>query len=130
MPAIQAEVARLVTPEAVESVGQGSAKRLDLEQRRVRILDMYDAGDIDRDEYRRRIEAVDRAVERLDAQRVVSVIPRLDWTWPPRQINAVLRAMFERIELDAATFQPTMFHWTVPEWRSETPAYSEAAQEP
>jgi len=59
-------------------------------------------------------------VERIDARRVVRAIPRVDWDWPPRELNAVLRALFVRIELEPDTFQPMPkgFIWTVPEWRS------------
>jgi hypothetical protein len=113
LPAIRAEADRLVTPDMLDA-----AQRAELEQRRARVLDMYESNDIDRDEYRRRVDAIDQAVASLDAQRVVSAIPRLDWDWQPRQINSVLRAMFDSIELDPATFQPVRFAWTVPEWRA------------
>jgi hypothetical protein len=38
--------------------------------------------------------------------------------WAARPLNAVLRALFDRIDLDPATFQPMYFPWTLPEWRS------------
>ena len=69
--------------------------------------------------------------EALDARRVVLAVPRVDWTWPPRQVNTVLRALFDGIELDPATFQPVQngprrfgreivsgFASTMPEWRA------------
>lgn len=119
LPTIREEAERLVTPEQLEAGNGEAAKRAELEGRRARVLDMYEAGDLQRDEYRRRVAAIDSDVARLDSQRVVSAIPRLDWTWQPRQINAVLRALFASVELDVATFLPIGFEWTVPEWRSQ-----------
>lgn len=118
LPAIQAEADHLITPEQLEAENGDVEKRAELEQRRARVLDMYEAGDLDRDEYRRRIDAIDQDVARLDARRVVTAIPRLDWSWQPRQINAVLRAMFSAIELDPESFTAIAFAWTVPEWRA------------
>ncbi|CAN5705457.1 hypothetical protein BH23CHL7_BH23CHL7_20810 [soil metagenome] len=117
LPAIRAEADRLVTPEQLVSEGD-TAQRADLEQRKARVLDMFEAGHVDRDERERRLAAINEQVARLDAHRTIAAIPRLDWTWPPKQINAVLRAMFEAIELDPATFQPVRFEWMVPEWRA------------
>lgn len=117
LPAIREEADRLMTPGQLVGT-EDQQQRPELEQRRARVLDMYESNDIGRDEYRRRIQAIDTAAERLDARRIVSAIPRLDWTWPTRQINAVLRAMFERVDLAPATFQPVAFEWSVPEWRA------------
>lgn len=116
--AIKDEAERLMTPDEYEAGSDESGQRLELENRRARVLDMYESSDIDRDEYRRRVSAIDATVAKLDSHRVLTAIPGLDWTWPPRQINAVLRALFESIELDPLTFEPTRFEWTVPEWRA------------
>jgi len=118
LPAIRAEADRLVTPEMIEAGDTEAEQRAELEHRKARVLDMFEAGHIDRDERERRLTGIYQSLEKLDARRVVNAIPRIDWTWPSRQINAVLRALFERIELDPATFQPVAFEWTVPEWRA------------
>lgn len=117
LPAIREEADRLSTPAAAEG-RTGSEERGALEERRQRVLDMYESGAIDRDDYRRRLTAIADAESRLDARDVVMTIPALDWSWPPRTVNNVLRAVFDGIELDAATFQPVAFAWAVPEWRS------------
>ena len=126
MAAIRVEVERLTLPRKVETTATDDAQRVELADRKARILDMFEAGHIDRDERERRLQAVYRAVEGLDARRVLLAVPQLDWTWPPRQVNAVLRAMFTGITLDPATFQPVPelegpggeivsgFGWTVP----------------
>jgi DNA invertase Pin-like site-specific DNA recombinase len=118
LPAIQAEVARLVTPEQAEAVTGGEAERVELERRRDRIIDLFEAGHIDRGDRERRLAAVHEDLERIEARQVVLAVPDVDWTWEPRQLNAVLRALLTQIDLDGATFQPVGYHWTVPEWRS------------
>lgn len=119
LPSIRAE-ADLLEPDdqEVETGERDREARAELDDRRSRILDMYEAGHIDRDERERRLRAVYEALERLDTRRVVMSIPAIDWSEPPQVVNAILRALFVRIELDPATFQPTAFEWAVPEWRS------------
>jgi DNA invertase Pin-like site-specific DNA recombinase len=116
LPAIRAEADMLRTPEAVVgAVDRGT--RSELEARRLRIIDLYESGIIDKADRERRLTTVVDRMARLDAQATVRAVPRLDWTWSPRTINRVLRALFERIDLDPETFQPVRFEWTVPEWR-------------
>ena len=80
---------------------------------------MFADGTIDKAQRTRRLAEVDEAVSRLDSRRVLLAIPRVDWSWQPRNLNAALRAMFDAIELDPETFQPVGFAWVVPEWRAE-----------
>ena len=103
-------------PDRVETEASAEAKRVELEGRKARILDMFEAGHIDRAERERRLSAVYDARERLDAERVTIDVPTIDWTWPPREINGVLRTFFEGIELDRATFQPVRFGWRSAEY--------------
>ncbi len=79
---------------------------------------MYEAGLIDRVDRERRLQAVMDGVSQLDAQRLVLAVPTVDWSWTPKALNPVLRALFERIDLDAETFAPVGYRWTVPEWRA------------
>jgi DNA invertase Pin-like site-specific DNA recombinase len=118
LPAIKAETDRLRAPETVEAVKDDARKRPVLEARRTRILDMYESGDIDKADKDRRLAEVAEGFAKLDSRRVVMAVPTIDWSWPPKKLNAVLRALFDRVELDAATFQPTGFEWAVPEWRA------------
>jgi DNA invertase Pin-like site-specific DNA recombinase len=115
LPTIKAEAAMLRAPGRID-IGDRSTTD-DLEARRARILDMYEAGDIDRAEKERRLEAVMTKLSNLDARQTIMDVPALDWSWTPRTVNRVLRALFERIDLDPQTFQPIRFEWTVPEWR-------------
>lgn len=122
LPAIREEVSRLSTPDRVEATEREATAEADLEARRARILDMYDSGDIDRAQYARRLSAVSDSLAKLAAKRVVMDVPTIDWSWSPRVLNGVLRALLVDITLDAASFQPLPvgFQWTVPEWRSST----------
>lgn len=118
LPAVRAEAGRLRTPDRVEASEQDGDKRAELDARRARILDLFEAGHIDRADRERRLAAVSEAVAALDDRAVVIDVPAIDWGADPRKVNAVLRAMFGRIDLDPSTFQPIAFDWTVPEWRS------------
>jgi DNA invertase Pin-like site-specific DNA recombinase len=116
---VREEAGRLLTPKQV-SGAEDSDERTRLEARKVRILDLYEAGHIDREERERRLELVHQALEAIDTRRMVQAVPRIDWSWPPRELNKVLRALFVRIELDPQTFEPLpeKFVWRVPEWRA------------
>jgi hypothetical protein len=79
---------------------------------------MYEAGDIERREKERRLERIAEELANLESRRVVEAIPTIDWSGAPRELNRVLRHLFERIDLDPPTFQPVAFEWRVPEWRA------------
>jgi DNA invertase Pin-like site-specific DNA recombinase len=118
LPAIRKEADRLRTPEQLEAMQDDAGQRAELEARKVRILDMYESGRVDRAERERRLTAVDEKLVQLDTRRIVQAIPRIEWDWPPRELSAVLRALFARVDLDPVTFQPIAFQWSVPEWRA------------
>jgi DNA invertase Pin-like site-specific DNA recombinase len=119
LPAVKAEVARLRTPESAEiTTDETEAARLDA--RRLRVLDMYESGEISKVEKVTRLRAVADAMVALQTRHELVALPAIDWAQPIPNINAVLRALFERIDLDPETFQPRPdgFGWTVPEWRA------------
>lgn len=117
IPAIQAEVARLKIPaDAVQLADDGDEERARLEAERTRLGWAVVDGLLTRDEARIRSEAIDVAIEALDARGRAVDIPAIDWTWPPRDLNDALTALFTEIRLDAA-MRPVAFEWTVPEWR-------------
>lgn len=118
LPAIQEEVAHLVTPGTYETTVIDAKERTDLDGRRERIVDLFEAGHIDRTDRERRLSAVYEAMSRLDAKLTMEKVPTIDWTWSPIQLNVVLRALFESIELDPDSFLPVRFGWLTPEWRA------------
>ena len=118
MPAIREEAGHLLTPEQVEAATDDTGQRAELDARRLRILDLYEAGHIDRAEREKRLEAIADKLSRLDSARMIYAMPSsIDFDRAPRKVNDVLRAIFDRIDLDPATFQPVAFAWTVPHWR-------------
>lgn len=118
LDAVKAEAGRLRAPSEVESVTGDAAARAELDARRRRIIDLYESGHIDRADREQRLAAVAQQIAAIDSRRVIEAVPTIDWDWDARSLNGVLRALFETIELDPATFQPVAFAWTVPEWRS------------
>lgn len=116
-----AEAARLRTPEKVEMEAVGrEAERAALAARRARVAEMYELGDLARDEYGRRMKAIIEGEHRLadqEAAATIVTVPAIDWTWPAERINEVLRALWMHVELDA-DMRPLRAEWTVPEWRA------------
>jgi DNA invertase Pin-like site-specific DNA recombinase len=127
LPWIMAEAARLRPPfDAVEVEQERQAERDRIEARRIVIADVYEAnGPKWRGEFQRRMAAVKADEDRLETQEaataVLAVPDAIDWqSWTPERINAVLRAMWDHVEMDAS-MQPVRADWTVPEWRSASP---------
>lgn len=117
---IKAEVARLRVPGSrFEELDADEAAIRSLEERRTRVVDLYESGLVDRAERDRRIAVITDEMVRLDARRVVEDIPdRVDWEWDARTLNVALRAIFRGITLDPQTFQPVAFEWLVERWRA------------
>lgn len=113
----QAESARLNTPSEVELTHDNDERaRGGIEQRRVRVVDAYVDGAIDKSERDRRLRKLDDESDALTARTYIAQVPAVDWSWAPADINSVLRAMWEHIELDAS-MRPVEAVWRVPEWR-------------
>lgn len=118
MPWIRAEVARLRTPDRIAILADQDRKRADLEARRGRLVDAWESGTITRDDYMTRVAGIDAKLASLDAERRIVDVPTIDWdTWTPQDVNRVLRAMWEYVEL-GPDLVPVRAEWTVPEWRS------------
>ena len=117
LPAMKAEAARLNLPEVAEVV-ESVKRREALSAKRVRIIDSFTDGTIDKADRDRRLRDLDEALEKLDAEtNRVDLPAAIDWSWSPRRLNAVLRTIWERVEL-GPDMQPVRFVWRVPEWRS------------
>lgn len=127
LPALMAEAARLRVPARLEAAADDNGARAALAARREGIGDAYTAGaygKVGSDEAKARmadrLAEVDAAEDQLDARRaVVALPPTVDWTWPPRKLNSVLRALWQRVELGADLMpKPDGFVWHIPEWRA------------
>lgn len=118
LPWMRAEAARLRTPDRIEILAKQDQTRVDLEARRSRIVDAWEAGTITRDDYMTRVAALDAKLAALDAERRIVDVPTIDWNrWEPREINRVLRALWEYVEL-GPDLVPVRAEWSVPEWRA------------
>ncbi len=115
---VREEAGRLRTPDRLTVEAEADAERERHEARRARLLDQYEAGDIDRDRYRQRLDAITVALGRLDAQLTVVDVPAIDWDAPTEDINAVLRSIFRYVQLDRNLI-PLRAEWTVPQWRAD-----------
>lgn len=120
LPWLMAEAARFRIPN-VDAVAIGDepeqVEREELEGRRRRVIDNYEDGLITKAERDAKLLAIGADLKRLAATEKVVTIPALDWSWPPEQINRVLRAMWDHVQMDAS-MQPLEAEWIVPEWRA------------
>jgi hypothetical protein len=117
MPWLMAEVARLRVPAVVErEIAADDSERVRLTAKRERWIEQYADGVIDKATRDRHLSAVDGDLAALDVRREVIRVPAIDWSWDPGDLNVVLRAVFERIDLGRALL-PVRAIWRVPEWR-------------
>ncbi len=119
MPWVKAEAARFRIPfEQVQVQERDDGRRLELEARRQRVIDNYEDGLIDKAERDGKLVKIGDELVNLDAsERVMEVPPAIDWSWEPKAVNGVLRALWDHIELDP-DMRPVRAEWRVPEWRA------------
>jgi hypothetical protein len=116
LPWIKEEIARLVIPDAVMLATDNAAQRDALAGRVERSSELYIAGEITRERHDREKADVAAQLDRLGAAEAVVNVPAIDWALPPAQVNAVLRAILERVDL-GPDMRPVSATWNVPEWR-------------
>ncbi len=115
----RAEVARLGqrldATYADDLNGTMAARVSALEAKRERILDMYADGDIDKAEKNRRLAAIDAEMPALQSTTRAVQSFRLkgfvDWDADPAEVNARLRELWQRVELDPVTMLPVRAVW-------------------
>ena len=117
LPAVRAEADRLRTPDAVRLAEVDAHRRLEAAERKRRLALTFADGALDEPTYRHELDSIEEEQERLEAAARVVAVPALDWGWEPARLNAVLRSLFESIQLDT-TRMPVEFRWSVPEWRA------------
>jgi hypothetical protein len=111
------EAARLRTPERVRLADENRDRRTELAGQRERLGWAVTDGLLDREQAQLKAAEIGAEMERLADQEQVVDIPTLDWSWEPAELNAVLRSLWERVELDA-NLRPVRAEWRVPEWRA------------
>lgn len=112
---VKAEAARFRVPEAVE-LAAPDARRDELEEDRRRAGIAYNARAMSDDEFASTIARIDAELDRLEvAELVVDVPAAIDWEgWDRGAVNAVLRALWEYVELDT-DMRPVRAEWRLPE---------------
>jgi DNA invertase Pin-like site-specific DNA recombinase len=119
LPEIQAEAARLRVPFDAVAMGEDDANGRDsLAERKRRLGLAFAAGALDEPTFRAELAAIEATADRLEAAAEVVQLPPLDWTAPVATVNAVLRALFEYVQL-APDMTVAEIRWRVPEWRAE-----------
>lgn len=117
---LQAEASLLRTPDAVRLAEQNDEKRAELLTRRERLGWAVADGLLDRGVAQVRAAELDEELDALNSIEKVVRVPTVDWTWPAAELNAVLRTIWEYVDLDEA-MQPVRAQWRVPEWRQPQP---------
>lgn len=116
---VREEAGHLQLPgNRVEEMKRNEAAIADLEARRGRLIDLFVNGDIDRAEKDRRLAAINDEIDAVEATYALETVPpEIDWSWHPEQINLVLRALWDHVQMDDR-MQPMKAEWLVPQWRS------------
>ena len=117
LPAVEEEAARYRDPdEAAGDPDRTRARRDGLVERRARVVEARLDGLIERGDAARQAAEIDAELNRLIEPKRPD--RRLVAGWSPKEVNTILRQLFERIDLDPVTFRPVGFTWRNPEWRS------------
>ena len=113
------EAARLLVPDGLVIDTDADAERAAIEARIRRVGDRYELGELPEVEYRAKVAELRAEAARIERRQAAPIIPpAIRWDWPPRQLNAVLRALWDHVEL-GADLRPVRAEWRVPEWRRE-----------
>ena len=111
------EAARLAIPYThAEIQAETSTRRELLTEQRKRLGWAVADGLLSRQSAKTRAAAIDAELAALEVRETIVEIPRIDWSAPAAELNAVLQALWERIELDEQ-LRPVHAVWRVPEWR-------------
>jgi hypothetical protein len=114
LPLVQAEVGRLRLPfNEVEVVQRNRQREAELEEERTRVSKAYIRRGISEDDWQAELAAIEAELEQIETAAALVDVPRLDWSWPPEQINNILRTFFDRIEL-GPDLMPVRFVWRLP----------------
>lgn len=117
LPFVQAAVDGLRLPDTVSQTARASAERGDLSAERERLVLLFAKGKVDEDTFDRLVAPVDEALERVGEQEIVTDVPRIDWSWPPADVNRLLRRLIDHVEL-GPDLHPIAIAWRgrIAEW--------------
>jgi DNA invertase Pin-like site-specific DNA recombinase len=108
LPDVEAEAALYRDPDE-NDIAAIERRRRTLLERRGRVLRALFDGVAKRDEANAELREMDLELARMDAPPPRDL--RLVTAMTPREVNAILRDLFESIDVDANTFRPIAFRW-------------------
>jgi DNA invertase Pin-like site-specific DNA recombinase len=117
---VKAEADRLSIPyEVVLLADERDSERAKLLDRLERLSEQHEMGTLPTERLRERTAAIQFDLDRLDdAEKAAAIPDKVAWDdWTVEAINAVLRALWETVEL-GADLMPVRAIWTVPQWRA------------
>ena len=115
---VKAEADRLAPDvDAVQMGEQDAAQRDALEGQRERLGWAVTDGLLTREQAQARAAEIDAAIGKLGDRAEVIEVPAIQWDAPPDKVNAILRALWEYVQL-GPDMRPTEAVWRVPEWRA------------
>ena len=120
MEVTKLEAARLQPGVDQVAMAEAAARELeDLDRKRSRVVDAYVEGAISKGDRDARLHDLDARRDLIAAKSSWVDVPAVDWSAPVDAVNAVLRALWERVDLGPDLRPlPDGFKWRVPEWRS------------
>ena len=103
MEVMKAQAARFVPPKEAQEGDTDHKVRALLEERRLRVVDNYEDGVIDKVERDKKLAAINAKVQASEAAARVFKVPKtINWEkTPAAEINEVLRSYWDGVELDA-----------------------------
>lgn len=116
LPWVQAQVtAHLRTPATAPADVDTAAERTALEDRRRRLALEWVRSGLGEDAVQAELTTIGDELERLDRLTRIAVVPPIDWSWEPRELNAVLVLAIDHVQL-GSDLRPVKTVPGVPEW--------------
>ncbi len=128
MPWIKAEATLLRVPgDSLKWAEESAGKLAEFDVQRERVIDQFVDGTIrDKAGRDRRLAAIEAERAKVVDKMLATAIPAaVDWSWPPAQVNTVLRALWSEVTL-GPDLRPVAATWTVPELRARSRTRSSA----
>jgi hypothetical protein len=118
LPWIMEEVAHLRVPGDVLQLAERTGDRARLTEDRRRLGLAFARQAIDEPTWTAEDDAIRAQLDTLGAaDRMAEIPPAVDWTKPPEKVNAVLRALWQYVEL-GPDLRPIRAEWFDEDWRS------------
>jgi DNA invertase Pin-like site-specific DNA recombinase len=121
MPFVRAEADHLIDFGTVQTAGDAEARRAELIERRERVTETYldPRSRMTREKRDAEWDAIDSELDNMDMIDTLEDVPAIDWNQPVEVVNAILRALWGRVELGPDLMpKPDGFVWRRPEWRA------------